>query len=157
MLRRLFELLGPSPTGAEGRDATADAEAEIAAAALLLEAAHADDTVHVLEHAAVADGLARHLGLDAAGVEALLARAEAARRDAIDLQRFTAVLVRTHDERQRLAFAEAVWRVVFSDGELTADEGLLARKLGNLLDLRPEDVSVAIRRARGERIPPPGA
>lgn len=158
MLRALKKLLRGNAAGEAGEDggtaATGRDDAiEVAAAALLLESANADDHVHTLEHAVVARGLARHFGLDAAAVEDLLARAEVARREAVDLHGFTAVLVRRHDERDRLALAEVVWRVMFADGELTADETLLARRLGNLLDLRPEHVSVAIRRARGRRVP----
>lgn len=140
-----------------GPPGTGEIPVEVAAAALLLESAAADDVLHAFEHAAIAQVLASHFALDAAGVEDVLARAERARRDAIDLHGFTAVLVRRHDERQRLALAEALWRVVLADGQLTAHEGILARRLGNLLDLRPEDVAVAIRRARGERLPFPGA
>lgn len=151
MLRGLRDLLGDGGGDDDGNDVTV----EVAAAALLLESANADDEVHAFEHAAIAQGLAKHFGLDAAAVERVLARAERARREAIDLHGFTALLVRHHDERERLALAESVWRVVYADGQVTAHETLLARRLGNLLDLRPEHVSVAIRRARGERIPFP--
>lgn len=157
MLRALRNLLsgGRSGDAPGGGGAGEGLPTEVAAAALLLESANADDHVHAFEHAAIAQGLASHFGLDAAGVEKLLARAEQARREAIDLHGFTALLVRRHDERQRLALAEVVWRVILADGQVTADEGILARKLGNLLDLRPEDVSVAVRRARGHRVPRP--
>lgn len=154
MLRRLGRLLGGLTPG--GAPEGGEPPVEVAAAALLLESADADDDVHAFEHAAIAQVLAAHFALDAAGVEDVLARAERARRAAIDLHGFTAVLVRRHDERQRLALVEALWRVVLADGQLTVHEGLLARRLGNLLDLRPEDVAVSIRRARGERIPRPG-
>lgn len=145
--------------GDDPRDAVPgrDLSIEVAAAAVLLESANVDDHVHTLEHAAIAHGLARHFGLDAAGVEDLLARAEQARREAVDLHGFTAVLVRRHDERDRRALAEVVWRVMFADGELTSDESILARRLGNLLELRPEHVAVAIQRARGRFTPGPGA
>ena len=155
-LKRMLEGLA-SGGGAPGAAPADDLPIEVAAAALLLESANADDEVHAFEHAAIAQGLANHFGLDAAGVEALLEKAERARREALDLHGFTAVLVKRHDERQRLALAEVVWRVVLADGQVTAHESILARRLGNLLDLRPEDVSVAIRRARGERLPRPGA
>jgi uncharacterized tellurite resistance protein B-like protein len=158
MLRGLKKLLGGDSTGDATRDPGPgrDLSLEVAAAALLLESANADDHVHAFEHATIAQGLASHFGLDAAGVEDLLARAEQARREAIDLHGFSAVLVRRHDERQRLALAETIWRVILADGQLTADESILARRIGNLLDLRPEDVAVAVHRARGGRAPRPG-
>lgn len=157
MLRALKHLLGSGNAGGPvtGDGTERDRSLEVAAAALLLESANADDHVHAFEHAAIAQALARHFGLDVAGVEDLLARAERARRDAIDLHGFSTVLVRGLDERQRLSLLEVIWRVILSDGQLTADESILARKLGNLLDLRPEDVAVAVRRARGEQAPRP--
>ncbi|MCC6350819.1 MAG: TerB family tellurite resistance protein [Candidatus Eisenbacteria bacterium] len=154
MLRGLGRWLNSLGAGGES---AGEVPVEVAAAALLLESAAADDELHAFEQAAIAQVLAGHFSLDAAGVEAVIARAEQARREAIDLHGFTTVLVRNHDERRRLALVEALWRVVLADGQLTAHEGILARKLGNLLDLRPEDVSIAIRRARGERLPWPGA
>jgi uncharacterized tellurite resistance protein B-like protein len=159
MLRALKHLFNGGTAGDAPRETGPgrDLAIEVAAAALLLESANADDHVHMFEHATIAQGLASHFGLDAAGVEDVLARAEEARREAIDLHGFSAVLVRRHDERQRLALAEVVWRVILADGQVTADESILARRLGNLLDLRPEDVAVAVRRARGGREPLPGA
>lgn len=151
MLQRLKDLL----TGSVDRDGVAqpapahEVPPEVAVAALLLESAHADDTLHVLEQATIAQGLRKQFGLDAAGVEDVLVRAERARHDSVALHDFTRVIVREYTEAQRLAIAEIVWRVVLADGELTTDESILARRFGNLLDLRPEDVSVAIRRARG--------
>ena len=157
MPRALKHLLGSGIAGGPmpGDGAERDRSLEVAAAALLLESANADDHVHAFEHVAIAQALAKHFGLDAAGVEDLLSRAERARRDAIDLHGFSTVLVRGLDERQRLSLLEVIWRVILSDGQLTADESILARKLGNLLDLRPEDVAVAVRRARGEQAPRP--
>ena len=155
MLRALKHLLGGGTAGGPGSGTgpQSDRTLEVAAAALLLESANADDHVHTFENAAIAQALATHFRLDAAGVEVVLARAERERREAIDLHGFSAVLVRGLDERQRLGLLEVIWRVILSDGQLTADESILARKLGNLLDLRPEDVAVAVRRARGEAAP----
>jgi uncharacterized tellurite resistance protein B-like protein len=154
MLRGLKKLLGGSSVPeTQGPGPASDDEFRVAAAALLLEAANADDRVHVLEQAAIAQALSRHFRLDAAAVEHLLASAERARSEAVDMHRFTAVVVRGSEERERLALVEAVWRVVLADGQLTGDESILARRIGNLLDLRPELVAVAVRRARGERTP----
>lgn len=149
MLQRLKDLLTGNAGGAAAGGPTLDFPPEVAVAALLLESAHADDEMHMLEQATIAHGLQKQFGLDAAGVEDVLARAERARRDSIALHDFTSVILREYSEPQRLAIAEIVWRVVLADGELTSDESILARRFGNLLDLRPEDVSMAIRRARG--------
>lgn len=150
MLERLKELLLGTHAHGEGAPGI-EYPPEVAVAALLLETAHADDHVHALENATIAQGLQKQFRLDAAGVESVLERAEAARRESVGLHDFTRVIVREYNEPQRIAIAEVVWRVVLADGELTSDESILARRLGNLLDLRPEELSVAIRRARGRR------
>ncbi len=150
MLQRLKELLigSPDDEGASPRSHSTGYPPEVAVAALLLEVASADDHLHVLEQATLANGLRQQFGLDADGVEAVIARAEAARRDSISLHEFTSVILREYSEPRRLAIVEVLWRVILADGELTTDETVLARRLGHLLELRPEDVSVAIRNAR---------
>ncbi len=158
MLQRLRDLL--LGAGEEGPAAQASGggshSPEVALAALLLESASADDRVHPLEQAAITHGLRQQFGLGPVAVEEVLAGAERARRESVSLHEFTRVLVNAFDEPRRLAIAEVLWRVVLADGELTTDEGILARRLGNLLELRPEDVSVSIRRARGRPGPPGG-
>lgn len=151
MLDRLKDLLASRPdTAAMIGGSSRGPSPEVAVAALLLECADADDSRHLLENATLAHGLQRQFGLDAAGVEAVLAQAERARRDSVSLHDFTHVVLQEYSEPQRLAIVELIWHVILADGELTADETILARRLGNLLELRPEDVSGAIRRARGK-------
>ncbi len=152
MLQRLKDLLAGGagddrPSAAGGSH---EVSPEVAVAALLLESACADDHVHLLENAVLAHGLKQQFGLDPASIEDVLQRAEHARRDSVSLHTFTSVVMREYDERQRLGIVELIWLVILADGELTADESILARQLGNLLDLRPEDVAGAIRRARGK-------
>ena len=48
-----------------------------------------------------------------------------------------------------MVLAELLWRVVYADGELSRHEDYLARKIANLLDLRPGYLSEARNRARG--------
>ena len=150
MLHSLLRLFGLDSDG-RPEDPAADPESavRVAAAALLLESARADGRVHPGERETIERGLAARFGLDAARLSDLLARAEEARRQAVDLHGFTSVLVRRFDGTERLALAEQIWRVVFADGELTDGESILARRLGNLLELRPEEIAVAIHRARG--------
>jgi uncharacterized tellurite resistance protein B-like protein len=122
----------------------------IAAAALLLEIAHADDEFSAAERAQIEEALARHFDLDPGTVAELIELAEQERRQATDLFQFTSLVNRHYDEGQRMVLAELVWRVVYADGQLTQHESTLARKLASLLELRPGYLAEARKRVRGE-------
>ena len=119
----------------------------IAACAVLLELAHADNEFTLEERRHIEEVLGRHFDLPQDEVRTLIELAEQERRQATDLFQFTAVINDSYDEGQRMALAEVLWRVVFADGRLSDHEGYLMRKLSNLLDLRPGYRAEARRRA----------
>jgi uncharacterized tellurite resistance protein B-like protein len=126
-----------------------DQRLRIAACALLLEMAHADDEFSQVERQQIERVVTHHFALDHAGAKQLMEAAEEARRQAIDLHEFTAEITRRYDEGQRMVLAELLWRVVLADGIQSQHEAQLARKLGSLLELRPGYLSEARRRAGG--------
>lgn len=119
----------------------------LAACALLLELAHADLEFSDEERRLVEDVAMRHFDLDEAGARELIAVADEARRESVDLHQFTAVVRAQYDEGQRMVLAELMWRVIGADGRLSEHETQLARKLAHLLDLKPGYLSEARRRA----------
>jgi uncharacterized tellurite resistance protein B-like protein len=152
-IRSLFQRTTPNPTPrAVGR---AGDPLRIAAAALLLEVAHADEEFTAIERDHIEEALGRHFDLEDNEIATLLELAEIARREATDLHQFTAVINERYDEGQRLLLAEILWRVVLADGELSRHESYLMRKLANLLDLRPGFLAEARKRAGG--VEEPGA
>ena len=134
----------PAPSQPAGQH-----ELQIAACAVLLELAHADDEFSAEERSHIEEALGRHFALAPGQVRELIELAERERREATDLFRFTAVINESYDEGQRMALAEVLWRVVFADGRLSDHESYLMRKLSNLLDLRPGYLAEARRRAGG--------
>ena len=120
---------------------------QLAAAALLVEAARADARYRAEEAAAIDRFLAHGFGLDAAGARAAREAGERAQRDAPDLVRFTRVLKTGLDHPARMALMTALWRVVLSDGERDPHEDALLRKLAPLLALTDHDSAEARRRA----------
>lgn len=121
----------------------------IAAAALLLEIAHADDEFADAERIHIEESLGRHFDLDDQTLAELMRLAEIERREATDLHRFTSVINEHYDDGQRLVLAELLWRVVLADGQLSRHESYLMHKLSNLLDLRPGYLAEARKRAGG--------
>jgi len=131
---------GGPPTGADPHDL------QIAACALLLELAHADDEFSADERRHIEEALARHFGLSPEAALELMALAEDRRGEATDLHQFTSVIARQYDEGQRMVLAEVLWGIVYADGELSRHESYLMRKLANLLELRPGYLAEARKR-----------
>lgn len=126
-----------------------DSGLRVAACALLLEMAHADDEFTSEERMHIEAVLVRHFDLDPDTARELIEVAERERRDATDLHQFTAIINRHYDDGQRMVLAELLWRVVYADGELSRHEDYLSRKIANLLELRPGFLAEARNRARG--------
>jgi uncharacterized tellurite resistance protein B-like protein len=123
---------------------------QIAACALLLELAHADREFTPDEQRSIEEVAMRHFDLPAEDARQLMAVADEARRQAIDLHQFTNLVVQHYDEGQRMLLAELMWRVIQADGRLTEQESQLARKIASLLDLRPGYLAEARRRVEGQ-------
>jgi uncharacterized tellurite resistance protein B-like protein len=121
----------------------------LAACALMLELAHADDEFSDVERRHIEETLERHFALDPKDARELLALADEERRRSVDLYQFTSLITQSYDEGQRMVLAEVLWRLVYADGELAAHESYLLRKLSTLLDLRPGYLAEARKRALG--------
>ena len=126
---------------------------QLAACALLLELAHADDEFSPAEQAHIESALSRHFGLDEATAAELLTLAEAERRESIDHFQFARTISQHYDLGQRMVLAEVMWGVILVDGQISRHEGYLVRKLGHLLDLAPAYLSEARRAATPPRSP----
>jgi uncharacterized tellurite resistance protein B-like protein len=127
----------------------------VAASALLLEMAHADDSFTDDERRHIEEIVRRQFGLSEETAKELIEVAERARKESTGLYTFTSLVNEHYDEGQRMVLAELLWRVVYADGTLSPYESLLAQKLSRLLDLRPGYLAEARRRAVGDE-PTPG-
>jgi uncharacterized tellurite resistance protein B-like protein len=122
---------------------------KVAACALLLEMAHADDEFSAEERERIENLVGRHFASGADATRELIEAAERERSQATDLFQLTSVITRHYDEGQRLLLSELLWRVVDADGVLSEHEDYLTQKLAVLLDLRPGYLAEARKRARG--------
>jgi len=139
----LREMAPPAQAGAEGPGAE---ELRVAACALLLEVANADDYFSEGERKHVRSLVRRHFGLKREAADELIALAEGERRGRVDLWGFTN-LIRTHySTGQKLVLAEAMWGVVLADGELAAREDYIMRKISGLVGLETGYLAAARRR-----------
>jgi uncharacterized tellurite resistance protein B-like protein len=112
----------------------------IAACALLLEIAHADDVFAPEERDRILRAVREDLGVPAEDVAEVVRLAEEERRESVDLYQFTRLVSEKFTRAQRLRLVEVIWGVVYADGELTAVENQLARRIAELLGFQHPEV-----------------
>lgn len=137
-------------TAADIAAAEARHRLHLAACALLLELAHADDEFTEAERTHIEVVLRRHFDLEEAEALRLMELAESERSQAIDYYQFTSLIRSSYDLGQKTLLAEVMWGLVLADGQIARHEAYLLRKIANLLDLEPGYLSAARKRATGQ-------
>jgi uncharacterized tellurite resistance protein B-like protein len=140
---------------AKTEPATSRKDIRLAACALLMEIAHADDEFTDDERAHLESALQRQFGLEAPEAQQLLALAEQERAQAVDLWQFTNLIAENYSIGQKMVLAEIMWGLAYSDGKLAGREDYLMRKICNLLRLEPGYLAEARKRAEGGAGPRP--
>ncbi len=135
--------MSPPP---EAEPGVAKKDVRLAACALLLELAHADDDFTDDERQHLESAVRRQFGLDAGDAEKLLDLAQEERAEAVDLWQFTNLIAENYSTGQKMVLAEIMWGLVYSDGELASKEDYLMRKICNLLRLEPGYLAEARKR-----------
>jgi uncharacterized tellurite resistance protein B-like protein len=133
----------PAPGG------TPAGRVQLAACALLLELAHADDEFSPEERQHIESTLQRHFGLDEASGAELIRLAEAARAESLDHFQFTRLVAAEYSLAQKMVLAEVMWGVILADGRLSDHETHLVRKMASLMQLEPAYLAQARRAAAG--------
>jgi uncharacterized tellurite resistance protein B-like protein len=120
---------------------------QVAACALLLEIAYADDEFADSERAHLENAVQRHFGLEPETAEQLIAFADKERRKGVDLHQFTRLITENYDMAQKMVLLETMWGLVYADGVVAQHETYLMRKLSHLLDVKAAYLSEAKKRA----------
>ena len=134
--------------GEEAAPTPRNRDLRLAACALLLELAWADDEFIPEESTHLEAAVRRHFSLDRDEAAELLRLAEAERSRAADLWQFTNLIRQHYSTGQKMVLAEIMWGVVYSDGELSSREEYLMRKISHLLGLEMGYLAEARERAR---------
>ncbi len=142
-------LIGGEETSTSGEAAASYSRVQLAACALLLELAHADNEFSAEERRHIENTVARHFGLDDASVAELLRLAEAERTQSLDHFQFTRLVAAEYDLAQKMVLAEVMWGVILADGRLSDHETHLVRKMASLMQLEPAYLAEARRAAAG--------
>jgi len=99
----------------EGDRHYSEDDSRLALAALLVHCTRIDGAVTDNERQVLHDLISRNFGLAEADCALLIADAQAAEHDAVDLYRFTSVLKRTMSADQRIRVVENLWEIVYAD------------------------------------------
>jgi uncharacterized tellurite resistance protein B-like protein len=120
---------------------------QVAAAALMVEAALIDGVYVNIESDMIAEILLEAFGFDADRADAVLAEGEALAEEAVDSYQFTRH-VKKLGMAERVSIIEGLYRVALSDGEKSPIEEAYIRQVASLLYV--DDVSRAGARQRAE-------
>jgi uncharacterized tellurite resistance protein B-like protein len=129
-----------------GRRHGAD-ELQIAAAALLVEAAQMDDDFDARERAKVLELVTERFELSREESLSLLAAAEERVAQASQLHGFTRVVNKAFDRAARIELMEMLWEVTYTDGMVHDHEASLMRRLTGLLHITDRESADARKRA----------
>jgi uncharacterized tellurite resistance protein B-like protein len=143
MLEGIRKFFGERMAPAEDNAARDSERIQLAACALLLELAYADDEFSGAERAHIESVLLRHFNLDAASASALMSLADQERKQAVDLWQFTSLIAQRYDLGQKMLLAEVMWGLILADGAVAEHEAYLVRKMANLLGLEAGYLSQA--------------
>ena len=137
MLEAIKSFFGATMELESPEEEVAEPDVRLAACALLVEIAHADDEFTDDESQHLLSAIRRQYGLDESDAARLLELAERARSDAVDLWQFTKLIKQNYSLGQKMVLVEVMWGLVYSDGELSSHEESLMRRVCHLLDLAP--------------------
>ncbi|WP_421856033.1 TerB family tellurite resistance protein [Oricola sp.] len=141
MLERItaiFQSIGRE-RAAEGEPAFAPDDPRLAAAALMHHVIEADGILHDVERQRFAEILQETYGLDDKRLGELVEAARDADSEAVDLYQFTSVLMRSTSADERRDLIEALWEMVFADGEIHELEDNIVWRISELLGVDGRD------------------
>ena len=133
MFDRLRQLLSipESPQGTPPRHSFE--ERQLAAAALMVEAATMDGTLGSDERVQIGRLVQDRFGLSADEAADLIAEAEQAVAASVQWHGFTSAIKHGFDHAERVELIEMLWEVVYADGQLHDYEASLLRRVTGLL------------------------
>lgn len=146
MLARLKAFMNRLEAGG-GPSAAPKDELATTVAVLLARAATLDGTFEAEERAVVAEHLCTRFAVPREEIERTLDEAATSADQMVDLYGLTRTAKNRLDEEGRIELLEALWEVVYADGELHDYEAQLMRRLAGLLYVSDRESGEARKRA----------
>ncbi len=120
--------------------------ARLAVAALLVEAARADDVYTDREKRLIDIALGDFFSVPSEGAAALRAKAEEAQAEAADLHRFTRV-AKALSPADKIRLVQSLWMIVLSDNRRDPHEDAMIRRVCGLIYVSDPESAAARQRA----------
>ena len=121
-------------------------ELQLAAAALLVEAASVDGDFDTLERQSIHTIVETHFDLSVGETKTLVELAELEVEKSGQLFGFTRVVKDRYDDSDRIKMIEMLWEVAFSDGRADAFEKNLIQRVAGLIFVSDKDRGLAKKR-----------
>ncbi|MCG8354068.1 MAG: TerB family tellurite resistance protein [Kiloniellales bacterium] len=147
MIRRFLEFLADPSRSMEAAEASGEDEVQLAAVALLIEAALMDEQFEDGERAKIAELIKARFELDDGEAARLIDVAQDEVRGSNQLFRYTRVVNQRFDQEERIELMEMLWQVAYADGALHDYEANLMRRLAGLIHITDRDSGAARKRA----------
>jgi uncharacterized tellurite resistance protein B-like protein len=132
MLERLKQLFQADPDSGPSGARRVDA-LQLAAAALMVEAATMDSAFDANERSRISQLVQERFALSPQDAAELIAEAEQAAAESVAFQGFTNAVKNGFDHDERVQLIEMLWEVVYADGTLHDYEASLLRRVTGLL------------------------
>jgi uncharacterized tellurite resistance protein B-like protein len=111
----------------------------LAATALLVHVVSLDGEPSAVEKRKLHSLIESRFKLDPGTADHLIASATRAEGDAVDLYRFTSVIMRSVNEEGRLRIIEMMWELVYADGQVSEFEDNVVWRAADLLGISSRD------------------
>lgn len=148
MINRIKALLNtPGGTSRDAGSRHRFAELQVAAAALLVEAAEMDASFDQQEKAKILDLMRTRFELSETESESLVERARQEAADSSQLYGFTRVVKDQFSHEERVELVEMLWQVVYADGQKHDHEASLMRRVAGLIFVSDRECGSARKRA----------
>lgn len=127
------------------------ARLRIATCAIMIEIANSDDEFTEGERTRIVEILSLKFDLSDDEAHELIEIAQERIKESIDIWGFTKTLNKIFTEDQKIKVLEAIWTVIYADGQLSQHEDSLVHKLSYLLGLKHKQLIDAKLKALGKK------
>jgi uncharacterized tellurite resistance protein B-like protein len=127
------------------------ARLRVATCAIMIEIANSDDEFTEGERARIVEILSLKFDLSDDEAHELIEIAQERIKESIDIWGFTKTLNKIFTEDQKIKVLEAIWTVIYADGQLSQHEDSLVHKLSYLLGLKHKQLIDAKLKALGKK------
>ncbi|MGY3032463.1 putative tellurite resistance protein B-like protein [Bradyrhizobium sp. USDA 4354] len=127
-----------------------DSDYRLAATALLIHVVSLDGRPTATEQRKLHGLIESHFELDRGTADRLIADATQVEGEAVDLYRFTSVIMRSLDEEGRKRIVQMMWELVYADGQVSEFEDNVVWRASDLLGVSQRD-RIELKHAAAER------